>query len=204
MAQIYYIGGSPSSGKSTVTEIISKKNNLYYFKVDNYLDEYIRKAVKQGKPVCKRIDGYTDEQKWMRSPAEQNSEEQEMYREVFELVQRDMKKVKSEKDMIVEGAPLLPQIMKELGVDQKHYINLCPTPDFQISHYKDKSWVPYVLGSCADKEKAFDNWMQRDILFAEDMRSLCFEYGYKSIENDGAISIDNLVKQIAEHFGLTY
>lgn len=34
---IYFIGGSPCSGKSTVTEILSKKYDLYYFKVDDFL-----------------------------------------------------------------------------------------------------------------------------------------------------------------------
>lgn len=204
MAQIYYIGGSPCSGKSTVTEIIAKKNNLYYFKVDNYLDEYIRKGAKQGKPVCKRIEGYTDEDNWMRTPQEQSAEQQELYREVFELVQKDMKKVRTEKDMIVEGTALLPEIMKRLGVDEKHYLNLTPSANFQISHYEDRSWVPYVLRNCSDKEKAFDNWMQRDILFAEDMRNQCFELGYKAIENDGSVTVEALVKQIAEHFGLLY
>lgn len=38
---VYYIGGSPCSGKSTTAEILSKKYDLYYFKVDDYLDKYI-------------------------------------------------------------------------------------------------------------------------------------------------------------------
>ena len=38
----YYIGGSPCSGKSTVAEIISEKYNLYYFKVDDFLEKYTK------------------------------------------------------------------------------------------------------------------------------------------------------------------
>ena len=34
----YFIGGSPCSGKSTVAEILAKKYDLYYFKVDDFLD----------------------------------------------------------------------------------------------------------------------------------------------------------------------
>ena len=42
MIDTYYIGGSPCAGKSTIAEILSRKYNLYYFKVDDYLDKYIR------------------------------------------------------------------------------------------------------------------------------------------------------------------
>lgn len=37
MAKIYYIGGSPCAGKSTVAEILSQKYDLYYFKVMIFL-----------------------------------------------------------------------------------------------------------------------------------------------------------------------
>ena len=39
MIDTYYIGGSPCRGKSTIAEILSKKYNLHYFKVDDYLDK---------------------------------------------------------------------------------------------------------------------------------------------------------------------
>lgn len=37
MIDTYYIGGSPCSGKSTIAEIPSKRYDLYYFKVDDFL-----------------------------------------------------------------------------------------------------------------------------------------------------------------------
>ena len=44
MKKIYFVGGSPCTGKSTVCEIIAKNYNLYYFKVDDYLDKYMKKV----------------------------------------------------------------------------------------------------------------------------------------------------------------
>lgn len=49
---LYYIGGSPCSGKSTITEKIAEKFGLFYFKVDNFLDKYIKLGVKEEYPVC--------------------------------------------------------------------------------------------------------------------------------------------------------
>lgn len=50
MTNIYYIGGSPCSGKSTIAEMIAKKYDLHYFKVDDYLDKYIAKGKEKGFP----------------------------------------------------------------------------------------------------------------------------------------------------------
>ena len=41
MKEIYYMGGSPCSGKSTAAEILAERYGLYYFKVDDYLEKYI-------------------------------------------------------------------------------------------------------------------------------------------------------------------
>lgn len=45
---IYYIGGSPCSGKSTTAKILSEKYGLYYFAVDDYLDKYLESGAKKG------------------------------------------------------------------------------------------------------------------------------------------------------------
>ena len=60
--------------------------------------------------------------------------------------------------------------MKMCNIDIKHYFNITPTPEFQISHYKERSWVSDVLEGCSNKEKAFKKWMNRDILFADEVR----------------------------------
>ena len=45
---IYYIGGSPCAGKSSVAEILSKKHDLYYFKTDDFLDRYMQTGARKG------------------------------------------------------------------------------------------------------------------------------------------------------------
>ncbi|XCP86987.1 hypothetical protein ABXS75_09435 [Roseburia hominis] len=83
---IYYIGGSPCAGKSSVAEILSQKYGLYYFKVDDYLDGYIQAGAQRGYPICKKTVGMNAEQIWMREPWLQCREELDIYREIFEFV----------------------------------------------------------------------------------------------------------------------
>lgn len=70
MMNIYYIGGSPCSGKSTIAGILSKKYDLYYFKVDDFLNEYTQTGALKGYEICKKQVELTAEQIWMRCDEE--------------------------------------------------------------------------------------------------------------------------------------
>ena len=59
-----------------------------------------------------------------------------------------------------------------------------------------------MLEGCSDKEKAFSNWMSRDILFAKEVQKQCLEEEYISVINDGNIGIEELVDIVSTHFGL--
>lgn len=202
MMNIYYIGGSPCAGKSTVAEILSKKYDLYYFKVDDFLDEYTRLGAQKGCPICKKTVEMDAEQTWMRDPLLQCREEFEFYAEVFEYVLADLEKISCKNGIITEGAAYVPDLMKQIGVSGSRYLSITPEKEFQISHFRKRDFVPYVLKGCMDMEKAFDNWMGRDILFAREVQKQCHANQYVSVINDGSIGIDEMVHRVAVHFGL--
>lgn len=202
MIKTYFIGGSPCSGKSTITEILAKKHDLYYFKVDDFLDKYIDIGASEGRPVCTRIKSMTPEETWMRDPMIQCEEELSWYREVFGYVCEEIAQIQNVKGIIAEGAAYLPDLMKSINIPNNRYLSITPTKDFQVSHYSKREWVPYVLQDCSDKDKAFENWMERDALFAKDVQRQCEENGYLSLVNDGKREIEELIHLVEEHFEL--
>ena len=197
----YFIGGSPCSGKSAVAEILAEKYGLYYFKVDDFLEEYTKRGASKGYVICKKQEVMCSEEIWMREPQLQCEEELTFYEEVFEFVMADLEKINA-KGIITEGAAYLPRLMKKLGVSQDRYLSITPTKEFQVEHYSQREWVPYVLEGCSDKKKAFSNWMERDALFAKEVQRQCVEEQYISIVNDGNIGIDEMVGMVATYFGL--
>ena len=68
-----------------------------------------------------------------------------------------------------------------------HYILFTPSQTSQSHRY-----VLYVLEGCSDKEKAFDNWMQRDILFAQQIQAECIASGIPCKVNDGSESVGQI------------
>lgn len=197
----YIIGGSPCSGKSTVAEILAEKYDLYYFNVDDFLKEYTKKGASKGYKICKKQEVMEPEDIWMREPQLQCDEEFKFYEEIFEFVMADLERVKAN-GIITEGAAYLPKLVKKIGIAGNRYIAITPSKEFQLYHYGKREWVPYVLEGCSDKEKAFSNWMNRDILFAQEVQRQCNTEQYVSIVNDGNADIDELVKKVASHFGL--
>ena len=48
MENIYYLGGSPCCGKSTIAEKLSKKYGFKYYKVDDFLVDFTSKGGDSG------------------------------------------------------------------------------------------------------------------------------------------------------------
>lgn len=131
MSKIYFVGGSPCAGKSTICEIISKKYNLYYYKFDDYLDDYMKLAAKNNKPLCKKNIAMNAEQIWMREPLIQSQEEFGIYEEIFKNLINDLKKIKCDKDIITEGCAYIPRLVKQLGISNNRYLSIIPTKNFK-------------------------------------------------------------------------
>lgn len=204
MTNIFYIGGSPCSGKSTVTEMIARKFNLHYFKVDDLLLDYISKAKDKGKAFSTKAKLMSVDETWLRNPLEQCEEELAIYREIFEFIAEDISKIQAPNGIIAEGAAFLPELMKQTGIDEQHYICVVPTKEFQFFHCKQRPWVPFILEGCSNKELAFDNWMDRDALFAIAVKQSAEALEYKTFVTNGTHEITHTYHQICKTFGLKY
>ena len=199
--EIYYIGGSPCSGKSTVAEALADRYGLAYFKADDCLDELIAEGAVAGLPVCRRIRRMTAEETWMRAPEVQCQEELDFYAEVHGLLMRRLNALESAA-VVAEGACFLPQLMRDMGISPRRYVAITPSRDFQVSRYRERPWVPHVLRGCSNPDAAFAKWMARDVLFAEKVRQQCIRLGYASLLTDGSICEADRLSQVVRYFGL--
>lgn len=195
---IYYIGGSPCSGKSTVAESLAAHYGLTYFKADDYLESFTVQGAAAGLPVCQRILRMSADETWMRSPQVQCHEEFDYYHEIAPFVQEKLAALSAPR-IIAKGAAFLPCLMPCAA----HYLAITPSRDFQISRYQRRPWVPHVLQHCTDQEQAFANWMERDALFAEEIRRQCQQLGLTHLLTDGSVLPEERLQQAASHFGLS-
>ena len=185
---LYMIGGSPCSGKSTIASLLARQYQLLHIKLDDLVNEMMSQASADSQPICLlRQD---------RNPEEMADEEWRFYEEIFPYVKSYLIK-NQDRPLLVEGAGLLPHLVKELECPASSYLCLTPTADFQKKHYKQREWVPYVLEGTTNPEQAFKNWMQRDILFAQMVRKEAVLLGYPSLITDGSQSENQTAEEVA-------
>lgn len=198
--QIYFMGGSPCSGKSTVAEYLSNQYNLYYFKVDDFLDQYTEMGYEKNKPICKKQCEWSLDAIWSRVPKLQCEEEFMFYDEIFAFMMEDLKKIEADR-IIAEGVAFYPNQIKKMNIASNHYITMVPTKAFQVAHYQQREWIHELLKECKNPTQAFENWMERDHLFAKEVEREAHQLGYQTIINDGTLSIDELIEKVCKHFG---
>ncbi|MDL2248568.1 hypothetical protein LJB89_02615 [Tyzzerella sp. OttesenSCG-928-J15] len=187
--EVYYIGGSPCSGKSSIAELIVEKHGFTYYKLDDFLFPYMQQAADSGKPVSAAQLSMDFEQMWMRDPKLQADEEFAAYAEIFPYALKGIEAMNPEKPIIAEGAGFIPELMKKQGIPTNRYICIVPTEGFQRENYKKREWIGEYLKGCSDPTAAFDNWMRRDTLFGAGVLNQAKMFGYASISVDGKNTI---------------
>ena len=103
----------------------------------------------------------------MRPIPKQVGDEIALYREEFPLILADLAALPSTQTVIAEGAALLPDLLDRLRVRRRRAIWIVPTERFQRDHYARRAWRHDVPAGCADKERTWRNWMERDARFAQ-------------------------------------
>lgn len=200
---IYWLGGSPCSGKSTVAARLAEKYGFGLFHCDDYLDVHMRQAG-PGTPTMQRLARLHGDALWMRPVAEQVEDEIAFYREEFPLLLRELRSLpgKTRVPVVAEGAALMPDLLASLHLPVRRIAYLIPEPDFQVRQYAQREWKDVSLKGCRDPQKAFENWMERDRRFGDRVHALADRYGFWVRRVGGSRPIDDLVNEIERHFEL--
>lgn len=202
LRDIYWIGGSPCAGKTSISEMLVEKYDFTLYRCDDYLDKHIKIGAKRKYPIMNKICKMNCDEIWMRSIDIQVYEEFEYYKEEFNLILEELEKYSVEKKILVEGTAILPEIIESINIKKNRVVFIVPSADFQLEHYKKREFIPYVLEGCRNKERAFENWMQRDIKFAEEVARQAKLNKKNFIVTDGNNSLKDNFKMVEKYFEL--
>lgn len=199
--QIYYIGGSPCCGKSTIAELLHERYGFQYYKLDNDLEAFMEQMAEDGNSFAKRTLHLTPEEMWLRNPQELCMDEIQIYRGMIQYAEKKLVGYQQKGTVVTEGAGYMPELMKKKQVPPNRYVCITPAREFQLEEYAKRPWIDHILEGTGDKEKAFSNWMERDILFAVKMREAAAQFGYTNILVNGGKSVDDVFREVEILFG---
>ena len=201
LANLYMIGGSPCSGKTTITNQIAGAYGFSTYRCDDAYFEHAKELTAE-QPIFSRLIQCNSEEIWMRPVPQQIDEELEIYREEFPFIVRDFKKLAASGPVIAEGAALLPSLVATLGIPSHRAIWIVPTEEFQRHHYGQRDWRHDVVKDCSDPKHAWENWMSRDAGFACQVAREAHDHGFALITVDGSASIETNLDVVERHFEL--
>lgn len=202
LKNVYWIGGSPCSGKSTIAEALVAGLGLVSYNCDDAFYRHGEMITPAKQPVFSRILSYSPEELWMRPVEQQTAEEIEIYREEFPLIISDLRSLIGSCPILAEGAALMPELVLPLLDDPRQAIWVIPTAEFQQTHYRQRAWAQDVVSACSDPDQAFQNWMERDMRFAEYVRQTAEARGGRVLVVDGAQPVAENITHVQRHFGL--
>ena len=202
LAPMFWMGGSPCSGKSSIAELLSGRHELQYYQCDGAFAEHGRRVSALGQPTFHKLLSMTWDEIWTRPVDIQLREEIAIYREEFDMILDDLLALPSSPPILAEGAALLPDCVNDVLVNRNQAMWIVPSESFQREHYPDRGgWVQDILRQCADPDLAFRNWMDRDVAFARWVSRRTTELGLEMIEVDGKRTIADNAQAVARHFG---
>ena len=202
LSHIFWIGGSPCAGKSSIARILSQEYGLQAYHCDQEYEAHLERAIPGKHPLMYNAARMTWDEVWMRPVDLLVTREFAFYREEFEMVLEDLLALPQSSPVLAEGTALLPECVAPLLVRPQQAVWVVPTEEFQRKEYGRREWVENILSQCRYPEEAWENWMARDAGFAKVIARDAQERRLKVIEVDGSRSIQENAEIIAAQFGL--
>jgi len=217
MENVYWIGGSSCSGKSTCAEIVSKKYGIELLQTDHYcfgkymfdnekIDSF--KAIKKYRDmILAGIDTFATTDAAISYVAFI-----EYCAEAFQLLKVDIEERSKNHALIVEGAHILPELIKGYS-NTENCIFLISSRNQQRSIWK-KEMTREIPGGHPGEIESFNNAKNKQLVeetriafhdkIADHIRNSSSITDTQCIYVDNDKKVDELVFLIEQKFGMAY
>ncbi|MCB0026899.1 MAG: hypothetical protein KDE28_03265 [Anaerolineales bacterium] len=200
--RIYWLGGSPCSGKSSVAALLAEQYGLALYACDDHFPAHQAEATAAGQPTLHQLGQMSWDEIWLRPVPELVARVIAIYREEFPLLMADLQALVGDRSVLVEGDGLLPALLASLAIEPKHTFYLVPTPAFQKTMYAQRPWVQGILDQCREPEQAFANWMARDVAYGRWLATEAANCGFPVRPVAGDLNIAATAAVVADAFQL--
>src|SRR5437667_8884473 len=105
---VFWLGGSPCAGKSSISEVIARRFGLDVYRVDEAFESHAQRFDPLRHPALTKWSRSSWDQRWMQPVDSLLQDVIACYREHFTLVLEDILSLRKRKFLLVEGTALLP------------------------------------------------------------------------------------------------
>ena len=185
--QVFWIGGSVCAGKSTTAETLGERFGTQVYHFDRQEPFHIARSIPEDQPHLIRFMSMTMDERWvLRLPKEMAREVFASWTERFAMVLEDLRRMLGEGPVIAEGVALFPELVASLLVDQRYATWLIFTPEFREWMRRTRGRTIADHPRISDRDRAFRNLLERDLLIASYVEKQATEGGLTTISVDNA------------------
>ncbi len=112
--------------------------------------------------------------------------------EEFPMILADLEKQLWQKDIIVEGCALLPELVMKTKKPEERVLYLVPSKEFQRETYAKRAWVKGILEQTSNPKRAWENWQTRDELYATYVKEQARAFSFPLLNIDGTLSPEDV------------
>jgi 2-phosphoglycerate kinase len=203
LRHVYWIGGASGGGKSTIARRLATRYALRLYSTDEAMADHARRYRSEDCPYLTAFKTMTMDERWVNRSPQTMLETFHWFRgEGFDLIVEDLLQLPADQGVLVEGFRLLPVLVKPLLQNSSHAVWLIPTPEFRLSAFESRGSLWSIAGKTSSPERALRNLLERDRLFAVQLRDTVERAGLTVINVDGGLTEDALEALVAGQFNL--
>jgi len=214
LPNVLWIGGSTFSGKSTVAGILADRYPVEVRSCDEELPRHMQTAAPDLQPTLHLFASLIERPMLMLPPDLLAASVRAMAREQLGMIVDELAGATQAGatqagatlpgPMIVEGAAVLPECLGPTQAGRQRAVWLLSTEEFLNANYRAarEQLVAGSLQPYSDPERAFRNWMDRDVLFAETVRRNVERLGLRSVLVDGTRPPEAIADEVARMLSL--
>lgn len=200
---IYWMGGSVCSGKSSVAGQLASRWGAIVYDYDATERDHLERLGRSNR-IIERIEDHearrrAHDERWLsRPPAEMAMRTIRSWTDRFPLVLEDLQGLSGER-ILAHGAGLFPELVASQLAEKSRGVFLIATPEFiRWARRRRGTSVPAMT---SNPDFASENIIARDCLMASHVREQAVRLGFSMITVDGAEPIDEIARRVVKLFG---
>jgi len=211
LAHVYWIGGPPDAGKTTVaTTLAATYDAQAYFQDRNEMN-HIRRAESGKHPLhvdlrqCLEAESPTESffEPWVRQgPEELAQQSRALWAERIDMICDDLLALEPDRPIIAEGPGFFPEVILPLLSRPNQAIWLVPTVTFKRDSHARRDKGKWRFET-SDPERAMEHHIARDVMLAEAVRAEVIALELPWIEIDGIRDSAEIASHVASYFGFS-
>jgi 2-phosphoglycerate kinase len=199
LRHVYWIGGSPAGGKSTLARRLAERYGLQLYVTDDVMREH---ASRCRAPYLDRFKAMTMDERWLTWPPRTMLETFHWFRgEGFHLIVEDLLSVPAGTRVVAEGFRLLPHLVAPLLADRSRAVWLLPTAEFREAAHEARGSTWTIPNLTSDPGRAKANLDERDAMFTDRLTRETARLSLPVLRLEPGVTRDDVFDRVSRMLG---